>query len=83
MEMQTQRVVLETARHRIVGDLTLPREGYRSRISDFLNRGDQAFFAVANATLEDLRASGDGETVELDFIAIGARHVELAYPAPD
>lgn len=83
MEMQTQRVVLETARHRIVGDLTLPREGYRSRISDFLNRGDQAFFAMANATIEDRGAAGGGEPVELDFIAIGARHVELAYPAPD
>ena len=40
METRVERVVLETAKHRIVGDLTLPREGYRSRLSDFLNRGD-------------------------------------------
>ena len=40
METRTQRVVLETSRHRIVGDLTLPREGYLSRFSDFLNQSE-------------------------------------------
>ena len=40
METRIERVVLETDRHRIVGDLTLPKEGYRSRLSDYLNGGD-------------------------------------------
>ena len=43
MDSRTERVVLETDRHRIVGDLTLPKEGHRSRLSDFLNRGDLDF----------------------------------------
>ncbi len=38
--MRIERVVLETEHHRITGDLHLPREGYRSRLSDYLNRGD-------------------------------------------
>src|SRR2546430_4045009 len=32
------RVVLETERYRIVGDVTLPAEGFRGRLSDLLNR---------------------------------------------
>ena len=47
MESRVERVVLETAHHRIVGDLTMPREGYRSRLSDFLNRGDLDFIPLA------------------------------------
>ena len=38
MDTRIERVVLETSRHAITGDLTMPKEGYRSRLSDFLNR---------------------------------------------
>ena len=83
METQTQRVVLETPTRRIVGDLTLPAEGYRTRISDLLNRRDISFLAVANATLEELDGNAGGNTpVELDFVAIGIGQLELVYPAP-
>lgn len=80
METRTQRIVVETARHRIVGDITLPREGYRSRISDFLNQGDLPFIAIADATVEGLEAAGSGGPAELGFVAIGRAHIELAYP---
>lgn len=82
METQIQRVVLETSTRRIVGDLTLPAEGYRTRISDLLNRRDISFLAVANATLEDLDSNGSGP-VDLDFVAIGINQLELVYPAPN
>lgn len=82
METQIQRVVLETSTRRIVGDLTLPAEGYRTRISDLLNRRDISFLAVANATLEDLDGNAGGTPVELDFVAIGIGQLELVYPAP-
>lgn len=83
METQIQRVVLETSSRRIVGDLTLPAEGYRTRISDLLNRRDIQFLAVANATLEDLDESAGNGPVDLDFVAIGIGQLELVYPAPD
>ena len=82
METKTQRVVIETARRRYVGDLTLPAEGYRSRLSDLLNRGDHAFLSVANATLRDLDLSEGSDPVHLDFIAIGIGQIETVYPAP-
>jgi hypothetical protein len=31
METRTERIVLKTDCHRIVGDVTLPREGYLSQ----------------------------------------------------
>lgn len=80
MENRNLRVVLETDRHRIVGELTLPSEGYRSRLSDFLNQGDLAFVALTKATVIEHLESGATEATEHEFIAVGAGHVLLAYP---
>ena len=77
MESRIERVVLETDRSRVVGDLTLPREGYRSRLSDYLNRGDLDFVPLTNATVSSL---GGAEQYERDFVAVARRHVHLAYP---
>jgi hypothetical protein len=77
METRTERVVLETDRHRIVGDVTLPREGYRSRLSDFLNRGDLDFIPIVNAELEPL--NGDAPQTR-SFVAVSRAHVRLAFP---
>jgi hypothetical protein len=77
METREERIVVETARHRIVGDVTLPREGYRSRLSDYLNRGDDDFIALVNAEIRSL----DGEDVERrEFLAVARSQVQLAYP---
>ena len=77
MESRIERVVLETDRHRIVGDVTLPREGYRGRLSDFLNCGDLDFIPVVNAELSPLNG-GAPET--RSFIAVARTHVQLAFP---
>jgi hypothetical protein len=77
METRIERVVLETDRHRIVGDLTLPREGYRSRLSDFLNRGDLDFIPLVNAELHSLNG---GDSERRRFVAVARTHILLAYP---
>jgi hypothetical protein len=77
METRVERVVLETDRHRIVGDLTLPREGHRSRLSDFLNSGDLAFIPLTDAEIDSLNGSGHERR---EFIAVARTHVVLAYP---
>ncbi len=79
MELRVERIVLETDRHRIVGDLHLPREGYRSRLSDYLNRGDDSFVALSNAELRPLNGAGSAE--QRAFVAVARNHVSLAYPA--
>ena len=81
MDTRVERIVLETDRHRIVGDLTMPREGYRSRLSDYLNRGDMAFIPLANAVVTAIDATEAAEN--RDFIAVGRVHVHLAYFTDD
>ena len=78
MEMRIERVVLETDRHLIVGDIHLPREGYRSRLSDYLNRSDDEFVAMARVEIRSL--NGEGKQEERDFLAVSRSHVMLAYP---
>ena len=79
MESRVERVVLETDRHRIVGDLTLPKEGYRSRLSDFLNRGDLDFIPLVNVEMTPV--SGNGATPEQrSFLAVARSHIQLAHP---
>jgi hypothetical protein len=80
MDNRVERVILETPRHRIVGDLTLPREGYRSRLSDFLNRGDIDFVPLTDA--EIMSTDGVAPT-RRSFIAVARQHVQLAYPAAE
>jgi hypothetical protein len=79
MENRMERVVLETARYRITGDLTLPREGYRSRISDFLNRGDLDFIPLVNVEIEPLRGDAPGSTERRDFVAVARGQIDFAY----
>ena len=49
---------METDRYRVEGRLTLPREGYRSRLSDYVNRRDHDFFTIVDAELRALDGSG-------------------------
>lgn len=79
MENRRERVVVETSRYRITGDLTLPREGYRSRLSEYLNHGDVAFLALTDVEIVPLE--GLGASVERrPFVAVAVRHIEIAHP---
>src|SRR5215207_4468226 len=58
MNSRPQRVLLETGRYRVVGTLVLPRDGYRSRLSDFLNSSDRDFISLTDVRLQVLDESG-------------------------
>lgn len=75
-----ERVVFETDRHMVVGDVTLPPEGYQSRFSDAVNRADVAFIPLLNVEISPL---GGGVTERRDFIVLAKEHVRLAYPLDD
>jgi hypothetical protein len=77
METRSERIVVETDRHRIVGDVTLPREGYRSRLSEYLNHGDLDFIPMVNVELTPLNG---GSPEVRSFIAVARAHVQLAFP---
>lgn len=72
-----ERVVFETDRHLVVGDVTLPPEGYQSRFSDAVNRPDIAFIPLLEVEITPL--SG-GQAKRRDFIVLAREHIRLAYP---
>ena len=75
-EIRRERVVLETDRYTIVGDVTLPAEGFHSRLSDLLNREGVEFIPLVDATV----TGRDGEpSVQRPFIGVARNHVQLAY----
>jgi uncharacterized protein DUF6812 len=76
MATRTQRVVFETDRNRVVGDLILPEEGYRSRLSDLLNQQGLAFVPLTDAEVMPL----DGGPAQAHaFLAVARDHIQLAY----
>ena len=81
MTSRVERVVLETENHRIVGDLSLPKDGYLSRLSDYLNRDELIFIPLTNAVVSPRDGGGPGE--EREFLAVARTHIQLAYPETD
>ena len=80
METRNERILIETERHRIVGAVLLPADGYRSRLSDFLNASERDFIAITDAVVETLgQANGPYRS---DFVAVGREHIVLAMPEP-
>jgi hypothetical protein len=75
-----ERVYLETPRHRISGRLTLPADGYRSRLSDFLNASERDFVSLTDAVVEVIGREGPGTNHE--FIAVARAHIVFALPDP-
>jgi hypothetical protein len=73
------RIIVETERLRIEGEVTLPAEGYRSRLSDLLNREGIDFIAMEDVEVSGL--NGKGKAEQLDFIAVARDHVQVAYEA--
>ena len=73
--------MVETDRYRIEGRLTLPREGYRSRVSDFVNRRDQEFFTILDAQL--VAIDGSGRDWDAPVLMLARRHIRLIVPAPE
>ena len=81
MDIRKERVVVETDRYRVEGSLTLPREGYRSRLSDHINRRDQEFFTIQDAELVSL--DGSGRDWEAPVLMLARRHIRLIVPVSE
>jgi hypothetical protein len=79
MEHREERVVVETARYRVTGLLRLPRDGYRSRLTDYLNASEREFIPLTDVEIEAVDADVPAE--RRAFVAVSLRHVVLAGPA--
>jgi hypothetical protein len=77
MEHRDERIVVETNRWRISGTLRLPRDGYRSRLTDYLNSAERTFVALTDVQLVPLDG---GPPERRPFLAVSLSHVVLAMP---
>ena len=77
IDRRFERAVFETYRQIVVGDVTLPPEGYQSRFSDLLNRPELEFLPLTNVEITSL---ADGKVSERPFVALSKRHVRVSYP---
>ena len=75
-DMRREKVVLETSRYRITGEVTLPAEGVRTRLSDLLNAEGLSFISLVDAELTALDGAGSERR---DFVAVAREHVQIAY----
>ena len=79
MEHRDERIIVETDRYRITGVLRLPRDGYRSRLTDYLNASERAFLPLTDVEIAPL--DDDARSERCAFMALSLRHVVLAMPA--
>jgi hypothetical protein len=78
VEHRDERIVIETERHRITGLLRLPRDGYRSRLTDYLNASERGFIPLTDVEIGPLEG-GDGVQSRA-FVAVSISHIVLVSP---
>lgn len=71
--MRRERVLVETDRYRLTGEISVPDAGYRSRVSDLFNAADRDFIALSDVEVEAL--GSDDPPAHRDFLAVSRRHV--------
>lgn len=85
VEHRDERIVVETSRHRISGVLRLPRDGYRSRLTDYLNASERSFLPLTDVEIRPLEAESHAEhmphTEHRPFLALSLQHIVLAMPS--
>jgi hypothetical protein len=79
VDHRDERIVLETSRYRISGVLRLPRDGYRSRLTDYLNSSERAFLPLTD--VEIIPLEGERRSERRPFLALSIRQIVLAMPA--
>jgi len=77
VDLRKEKVVLETDRYRVEGRMTLPTDGFGSRLSDYVNRRDVEFFTLQEATLSPLDG---GDSWAAPVLMVASRHIRLVCP---
>jgi hypothetical protein len=81
MNLREERVVVETKRYRLTGTVQLPRDGYRSRLTDHLNASEREFIALTDVEIVPL--DGGAAPSREPFVALGRRHIVFATSLPE
>ena len=79
VEQRDERIIVETTRYRVAGVLRLPKDGYRSRLTDYLNASERAFLPLTDVEITPLDGSATPEF--RPFLVISLQHIVIAMPA--
>jgi hypothetical protein len=79
VEQRDERIIVETSRYRIAGILRLPKDGYRSRLTDYLNASERTFLPLTDVEITPLDGSATADYRQ--FLVISLQHVVMAMPA--
>jgi hypothetical protein len=77
VDLRKEQVIVEIEHYRIQGSLHLPAEGYRSRLSDYMNQREAEFLPMTDCTITTLETASERS---LPFILVARRHVRLISP---
>lgn len=77
MDLRREQVIVEIERYRIQGALHLPAEGYRSRLSDYMNQRETEFLPMTDCTMTTLETEQERK---VPFLLVARRHVRLILP---
>jgi hypothetical protein len=77
VDLRREHVVVEIERYRIEGALHLPAEGYRSRLSDYMNQREAEFLPMTDCVITTLET---GQEREVPFVLVARRHVRVIAP---
>jgi hypothetical protein len=77
VDLRKQQVIVEIERYRIEGALHLPAEGYRSRLSDYMNQREAEFLPMTDCTITTLETE---QARTVPFLLVARRHVRLIGP---
>lgn len=75
-----ERMIVETARHRIEGTVTLARDGYRSRLSDVLNATERDFISLTDALVRPLDSDDLDVGVVHPLVIVSRSQIVLVIP---
>lgn len=79
MDHRETRIEVRTHRDKITGTLRLPREGYRSRLTDYLNAGDRAFLPLTDVEITPMDRGHEPE--RRPVVVVSLSQIVLAIPA--
>jgi hypothetical protein len=77
VDLRREQVVVEIERYRIQGALHLPAEGYRSRLSDYMNQREAEFLPMTDCTITTLETTDERV---VPFLLVARRHVHMIAP---
>ena len=77
MDQRREQVVIEIEHYRIEGTLHLPAEGYRSRLSDYINQRDSEFLPMTDCKVATIET---GQERTLPFVLVARRHIRMIAP---